>query len=81
MTLKSCYGYSDLFEVSCEIDCVIDRQRKVLQEAEEKGPYILVPHSLSGLEAISSQFCEMMLTYYASKTFFSCFIISTLHTA
>ena len=54
MTLKSCYGYSDLFEASCEIDCVIDRQRKVLQEAEEKGPYILVPHSLLGLEAISS---------------------------
>ena len=46
------YGYSDLFEASCEIDCVIDRQRKVLQEAEEMGPYILVPHSLSGLEAI-----------------------------
>lgn len=46
------YGYSDLFEASCEIDCVIDRQRKVPQEAEEKGPYILVPHSLSGLEAI-----------------------------
>ena len=46
------YGYSDLFEASCEIDCVIDRQRKVLQEAGEMGPYILVPHSLSGLEAI-----------------------------
>lgn len=46
------YGYSDLFEASCEIDCVIDRQRKVLQEAGENGPYILVPHSLSGLEAI-----------------------------
>ncbi len=46
------YGYSDLFEASCEIDCVIDRQRKVLQEAGEKGPYILLPHSLSGLEAI-----------------------------
>ena len=46
------YGYSDLFEASCETDCVIDRQRKVLQEAGEMGPYILVPHSLSGLEAI-----------------------------
>lgn len=46
------YGYSDLFEASCEIDCVIDRQRNVLQEAGENGPYILVPHSLSGLEAI-----------------------------
>lgn len=46
------YGYSDLFEASCEIDCVIDRQRKVLQEAGENGPYILVSHSLSGLEAI-----------------------------
>lgn len=46
------YGYSDLFEASCEIDCVIDRQRKVLQETGENGSYILVPHSLSGLEAI-----------------------------
>ena len=46
------YGYSDLFEASCEIDCVIDRQRNVLQEAGEMGPYFLVPHSLSGLEAI-----------------------------
>ena len=26
--------------------------RLILQEAGEKGPYILVPHSLSGLEAI-----------------------------
>jgi pimeloyl-ACP methyl ester carboxylesterase len=46
------YGYSDLFAASCEIDSVIDMQRKVLEEAEEDGPYILVPHSLSGLEAI-----------------------------
>lgn len=46
------YGYSDLFEASCEIDYVIERQRNVLQEAGENGPYILVPHSLSGLEAI-----------------------------
>ena len=46
------YGYSDLFEASCETDCVIDRQRKVLQEAGEKKKKKMVPHSLSGLEAI-----------------------------
>ena len=46
------YGYSDLFEAACEIDFVIDRQREALQKAGENGPYILVPHSLSGLEAI-----------------------------
>lgn len=46
------YGYSDLHESSCDIDSVIDFQREALKKAGEKGPYILLPHSMSGLEAI-----------------------------
>ena len=46
------YGYSDLYERSCNIDSVIAYQRKALEKAGEKGPYILMPHSMSGLEAI-----------------------------
>ena len=46
------YGYSDLHESSCDIDSVIDFQREALKKAVGKGPYILLPHSMSGLEAI-----------------------------
>ncbi|MBQ9686855.1 MAG: alpha/beta hydrolase [Oscillospiraceae bacterium] len=46
------YGYSDLYEGSCDIDSVIAFQREALEKAGEMGPYILVPHSMSGLEAI-----------------------------
>ncbi len=46
------YGYSDLYERPCDIDSVIDYQREALQKAGEKGSYILLPHSMSGLEAI-----------------------------
>lgn len=46
------YGYSDLYEGPCDIDSVIDFQREALEKAGEKGPFILLPHSMSGLEAI-----------------------------
>ncbi len=46
------YGYSDLYEGPCDIDSVIAFQREGLEKAGEKGPYILLPHSMSGLEAI-----------------------------
>ena len=46
------YGYSDLYEGSCKIDDVIAYQRKALESAGEKPPYVLLPHSMSGLEAI-----------------------------
>lgn len=46
------YGYSDLYEGSCDIDSVVSFQRQALEQAGEKGPYILMPHSMSGLEAI-----------------------------
>ncbi len=46
------YGYSDIFEAPCDIDSLVSFQRRALAEVGEKGPFILLPHSMSGLEAI-----------------------------
>ena len=36
----------------CDIDTLVSIQKKALEIIGEKGPYILAPHSMSGLEAI-----------------------------
>ena len=46
------YGYSDLYDGLCDIDSVVSFQRQALEKIGEKGPFILLPHSMSGLEAI-----------------------------
>ena len=46
------YGYSDICESPCDIDTLVSIQRQALALARETGPYILAPHSMSGLEAI-----------------------------
>ena len=46
------YGYSDIFETSCDIDTLVSIDRTALENAQIKKPYILLPHSMSGLEAI-----------------------------
>ena len=46
------YGYSDICESPCDIDTLVSIQRQALALAQETGPYILAPHSMSGLEAI-----------------------------
>ncbi len=46
------YGYSDIYESPCDIDTLVSIQRQALAALREMGPYILVPHSMSGLEAI-----------------------------
>ena len=46
------YGYSDIYEVPCDIDSLVSYQREALEKIGEAGPFILVPHSMSGLEAI-----------------------------
>lgn len=46
------YGYSDIYESSCDIDMLVSIQRQALETLGEAGPYILAPHSMSGLEAI-----------------------------
>ena len=46
------YGYSDIYDSPCDIDTLVSIQRQALVELGEEGPYILTPHSMSGLEAI-----------------------------
>jgi len=46
------YGYSDLFETPCDIDNLVSLQKEALDVIGEHGPYILAPHSMSGLEAL-----------------------------
>jgi pimeloyl-ACP methyl ester carboxylesterase len=46
------YGYSDLYDAPCDIDSLLSYYREVLSKIGEEGPFVLLPHSLSGLEAI-----------------------------
>lgn len=46
------YGYSDICDSPCDIDTLVSIQRQALAALGESGPYILTPHSMSGLEAI-----------------------------
>ena len=46
------YGYSDICRSPCDIDTLVSIQRQALAALGETGPYILAPHSMSGLEAI-----------------------------
>ncbi len=46
------YGYSDICESPCDIDTLVGVQRQALKTLGETGPYVLAPHSMSGLEAI-----------------------------
>lgn len=46
------YGYSDIWDSPSDIDTLVSIQRQALKDLGEAGPYILAPHSMSGLEAI-----------------------------
>lgn len=46
------YGYSDVFADQRDIDTILEQTRNALTQSGNKPPYILVPHSLSGIEAI-----------------------------
>jgi pimeloyl-ACP methyl ester carboxylesterase len=49
---KAGYGWSESSGSPRDLDSILDETRKALELAGEEGPYILVPHSMSGLEAI-----------------------------
>jgi pimeloyl-ACP methyl ester carboxylesterase len=49
---KAGYGYSDIYEVGRDIETMLNEVRQGLSLAGESGPYILFPHSMSGLEAV-----------------------------
>ena len=46
------YGFSDEFDGSRSVETRVNQERKALQALGINGPYILCPHSYSGLEAI-----------------------------
>jgi len=49
---KAGYGWSETTQTSRDLDTVLEESRKALRRAKIDGPYYLVAHSLSGLEAI-----------------------------
>src|SRR6056297_2909570 len=49
---KSGYGWSETTSSPRDINTVLQETRKALELSGEDGPYVLVPHSMSGLEAI-----------------------------
>lgn len=46
------YGYSDIIKTPCDIDTIVSIEKQVLNIIGEAKPYILVPHSMAGLEAM-----------------------------
>lgn len=49
---RSGYGYSETSGESRDLDTVLAETRVALAQAGEKGPYVLIPHSLSGIESL-----------------------------
>ena len=49
---KAGYGYSDIAEVDRDVASMVEEVRAALSLAGLEGPYVLVPHSMSGLEAV-----------------------------
>ena len=46
------YGFSDVVDEKRDIDTILSETRTALDKAGIKGPYVLCPHSMSGLEAL-----------------------------
>lgn len=46
------YGFSDVVDVSRDIDSILENTRTALEAAGLNAPYVLCPHSMSGLEAL-----------------------------
>ncbi|WP_141434272.1 alpha/beta hydrolase [Bacillus sp. 03113] len=46
------YGYSDVSGLPRDISTMAKEDREALKLAGENGPYVLLPHSMSGLEAL-----------------------------
>ncbi|UJL46785.1 alpha/beta hydrolase [Virgibacillus sp. NKC19-16] len=49
---KAGYGWSEIADVPRDIDFILEETRSALDLAGEKPPYVLAPHSMSGIEAI-----------------------------
>lgn len=49
---KAGYGFSEITNISRDIDTILFETRTALKEANIEPPYILFPHSMSGIEAL-----------------------------
>ena len=52
MAEKFGYGFSDIVDSDRDIDTVLRQTRTALDKAGINGPYVLCPHSMSGIEAL-----------------------------
>ena len=46
------YGFSDVIDTDRDIDSILEDTRAALEAAGVSAPYVLCPHSMSGLEAL-----------------------------
>ncbi|WP_291575933.1 alpha/beta fold hydrolase [Clostridium sp. UBA4548] len=46
------YGFSDVVDEKRDIDTILNQSRAALTQAGIEGPFILCPHSMSGIEAL-----------------------------
>src|SRR5690625_5849783 len=46
------YGFSEVTDVERDIDTILSESREALLKLGVTGPYILFPHSMSGIEAL-----------------------------
>ena len=46
------YGFSDVVDEKRDIDTILKETRTALEKSGVEGPYILCPHSMSGIEAL-----------------------------
>ncbi|MEX1308564.1 MAG: alpha/beta hydrolase [Eubacteriales bacterium] len=46
------YGYSDIVDTKRDVLSMVEETREALKLAGEEAPFVLLPHSMSGLEAL-----------------------------
>jgi len=49
---KAGYGFSEVTDTSRDTDTILFETREALSKSGVEGPYILLPHSMSGIEAL-----------------------------
>ncbi|PIC65040.1 alpha/beta hydrolase [Sporosarcina sp. P13] len=49
---KAGYGFSDVTDSARDLDTMLSETREALFQSGVEGPFILVPHSMSGIEAL-----------------------------
>ena len=49
---KAGYGFSEVTDADRDIDTILSETREALLKSGVEGPYILFPHSMSGIEAL-----------------------------